>query len=159
MLNKFVPSPLNEPLNEPVNEPLRVSKESNLESNDVDTLVYDDVNELKTPRILPLSVSKLPTLKLIEDVKEFKLPVDVSMEVNLPFVLEVNEFKSLSVANVLSKDELKDSKLDTRLFIELDTLVYDDVNELKFERILPLSVSKLPTLPLIEDVNELIEPE
>jgi hypothetical protein len=68
MLNKFVPSPLKEPENDPVNEPLRVSKESNLESNDVDTLVYDDVNVLKSERILPLSVSKLSTLPSIDDV-------------------------------------------------------------------------------------------
>jgi hypothetical protein len=74
MLNKFVPSPLKEPENDPVNEPLRVSKESNLESNDVDTLVYDDVNELKSPLILPLSVSKLSTLPSIDDVNEFIEP-------------------------------------------------------------------------------------
>jgi hypothetical protein len=68
MLNKFVPSPVKDPENDPVNEPLRVSKESNLESNDVDTLVYDDVNVLKSERILPLSVSKSPTLSSIDDV-------------------------------------------------------------------------------------------
>jgi hypothetical protein len=46
ILNMFVPSPLNEPENDPVNEPLSVSKVSNLESIEVDTLVYDDVKSL-----------------------------------------------------------------------------------------------------------------
>ena len=50
MLVNCAPSPLNEPLKEPVNEPV----------------LYDEVNELKSFLILPLSTSKLPSSILTE---------------------------------------------------------------------------------------------
>ena len=68
MLYKFVPSPTKDPENEPVNDPLSVSKVSNLESSEPDTLVYDEVKELKSFLILPVEFSSKPNLLSVLEV-------------------------------------------------------------------------------------------
>ncbi|MDI3349627.1 hypothetical protein DCBHLPFO_00745 [Mycoplasmopsis arginini] len=71
-------NPLPSPINDPVNDPV----------------VYDDVNELKSPRILPLSVSKssiLPSKSFvvvaIDELKSVIEPVTMSI---LSFTDELN---------------------------------------------------------------------
>jgi hypothetical protein len=71
----LVPSPLKDPEKDPVNEPLSVSKVSNLVSNELDTLVYEDVNELKLLRILEDSLFNAPIVINVDEVNEFNEPV------------------------------------------------------------------------------------
>ena len=121
------------------------------------------------PEITP-SLSNLDFIVvLIEDVKLFKLLVDVSIDVNLPAVLELNVLREpvdVSIASnlpfcVLSVVAIDEDKLPIEELIPLVLVAIDELNEPILEDKLDVVVAteelKLLILVVNEELNDPID--
>ena len=120
------------------------------------------IKTCEEPDITPLVFNSVSIVVLIEEVNEFKLPVEVSINPNLVFcpasVVATDALKEFILVDIelLTLPKLED-KLAVVVATELDKLpILVDTEELKEPIAVPIELLKADIDPLIDELIELL---